>query len=1364
MVRRFEPSRALEVIQPKYGSAYRIGGRLVLTAAHILDEVGSACRIRAKQSFGETEAIVVWKTSQTDIALIELPQKVEPCEAIVFGLLPNSINGEKLEFQMYGYPRWGRTQREQGAAAGGRQVEGIIYLSDISPDGLLVLEAFRVPEGSLDSGSDWEGNSGAAIICDDLLIGVLRQHQNPKRPASLEASPLSTVYSDQKWCDFLKRHGINPEPAITPIQNQVLDVNSKIDSQKLLVSKEFRRNWGDSPENFLFFGRAKHLTTLKRWLVDEQCRSISILGMGGIGKTALAKQISSAVQEEFDYVIWRSLREAPPIEKILSDIIRFLSNNQEINLSDDLSETIDLLIERYLKRSRSLIILDNAESIMERGNLAGQYKKKHVDYRLFFNAIGVQDHSSCLLLTSREKPQNIKLLSNTCSSVQLLELEGLNIEESRSLFINAGVDGSREELEAIFRFYGGNPLFLDLAARHITEFFQGDIFSFHREAQFILGQPLYDIEDEREDIRKMLDWYFGRFSPEQKEIVYWFAIEREPVSIAGLTDNILSTSSREKLLNNLESLQRLMPIERNEDGKFTLQPVLIEYATDRLVEEVCNEIRTGNVSLLSSHALLKAQSADYIREAQVNFILEPIVRRFDDEDLELEERLNYILTHLTRKQRKPQSSYAAGNILNLFCHTDLDVGRMDRNFSHLAVWQADLQGVTLNRIDFSYSSLLNSMFTQSMGIPLCIRFSPNGQCIALGDSHWGIYLLQSSNGQPLWHGTHNNDIWSVAFTPDGDMLASADEGGIVRLWSVQTGHCLRTISRYIENPGAIYSLMFDHTGKTLAAASKDKAIRIWNVDTLLTDETTDQPTHIFTDHAAPVMSIAFPSREPEFETLKYALVSSGYDRKVRLFDIKNKDCQELYEHNDWVWSVAFSPFGKWIASGSKDCTVIIWNVDKGEIEAVLREPTNMVLSLTFSPDEQTLAIGGADGTIRLWSIQQGQYQNLLSKGGCWIRAVDFTPDGEQLISCDDGAKVQVWDIKSNNRLKTWQGHVNAVRAVVIPDFQMYPEKDSRSIISCGDDSLVREWDYQTGECTRVLDKHDGWVWALACSPDGKWLASGTNVIKLRNTQNDELYELEGHKNGLWEVTFSPDSRWLASCSYDKTVKIWNVPARKCLVTLAANVVPLSIAFNPSNNSLAFGGDDYKVKLWKIKNAGDLRENNSELLVDGNDSDIDTIFEHQDIVRSVCFNSTGTLLASSSDDCTVALHNLATKQSSVLRKHTSSVYALSLSPDGKWLASAGADNIAILWDVEALNPKYLLRGHIDSIWSITFSADSQLVFSGSQDGTIKIWDVNTGREALEPLIIYKPYDKMNITGVELNNAVKSNLKALGAIEF
>lgn len=212
---KFEPRRAVEVIAPRYGSSYRIGGRLILTASHLLDEEGSLCKVRAKQSFGEEQGQVVWKSSHFDIALIELPDQIKDVQAITLGKLPDVANGEKFPFQMYGYPKWGQTLLERGnAAAGGRQIEGIIYLADTSPEGLLVLEAHRLPPEAHTSQSEWQGISGAAIICDGLVIAVQRQHQNPHRPASLEAESLSSVFGDEYWQQLLEKHGLNPEPEI----------------------------------------------------------------------------------------------------------------------------------------------------------------------------------------------------------------------------------------------------------------------------------------------------------------------------------------------------------------------------------------------------------------------------------------------------------------------------------------------------------------------------------------------------------------------------------------------------------------------------------------------------------------------------------------------------------------------------------------------------------------------------------------------------------------------------------------------------------------------------------------------------------------------------------------------------------------------------------------------------------------------------------------------------------------------------------------------------------------------------------------------------------------------------------------------
>ncbi len=235
-IRQFEPSRAVEIIASTYGSGYRLGGRLVLTAAHLLGDVGSDCEVRDKLSFGKEKAQVAWKAQGLDIALIELPEKIADLRAITLGKLPEATAGEKLTFQMYAYPLWARTQREQRSAAGGRQIEGIIYLSDRSPDGLLVLEAQRLPPEGTAAASEWAGASGAAIVCDELVIAVQSQHQNPSRPASLEASPLWAVYADKQWRQLLEKHGINPEPEIARLQTA--EVNWREICRNMLIQRQ----------------------------------------------------------------------------------------------------------------------------------------------------------------------------------------------------------------------------------------------------------------------------------------------------------------------------------------------------------------------------------------------------------------------------------------------------------------------------------------------------------------------------------------------------------------------------------------------------------------------------------------------------------------------------------------------------------------------------------------------------------------------------------------------------------------------------------------------------------------------------------------------------------------------------------------------------------------------------------------------------------------------------------------------------------------------------------------------------------------------------------------------------------------------
>ena len=212
--RRFEPERAVEIVEPYYGSGYRIGGRLVLTAAPLFPAgAKSACRVRSKNTFGTVGATVAWIAQGMDVAVVVLPTAVAGCEAVVFGDLPSGP--EKVRFDLYGWPKWAQTTcTANKLKAGGRHIDGLIYLADTSPDGFLVLEPTRVPEAPAlsDDGSAWQGISGAAVVCDGQVVAVQRQHQNPRRLASLEAEPLAKVYVDAGWRRLLEQHGIPAAP------------------------------------------------------------------------------------------------------------------------------------------------------------------------------------------------------------------------------------------------------------------------------------------------------------------------------------------------------------------------------------------------------------------------------------------------------------------------------------------------------------------------------------------------------------------------------------------------------------------------------------------------------------------------------------------------------------------------------------------------------------------------------------------------------------------------------------------------------------------------------------------------------------------------------------------------------------------------------------------------------------------------------------------------------------------------------------------------------------------------------------------------------------------------------------------------
>ncbi len=423
-----------------------------------------------------------------------------------------------------------------------------------------------------------------------------------------------------------------------------------IDFIKAKESKQ--RDWGNAIDTSIFFGREAELAALKQWIICDRCRLVGIFGIGGIGKTAFAVKLAEQIQDDFEYVIWRSLRNAPPIEEMLGDLIKFLSNQPEIDLPNTADRLLSCLMN-YLRNNRCLLILDNAESILQSGAPTGCYRQGYEGYSDLLRQVGETRHQSCLILTSREKPDELSPPDGETLMVRSLQLPGLK-DEALSIFIKGLSDTTAASGKKLIDYYRGNPLALKVVSRSIQELFDGDI------AEFLThGTSVFS------GIRHLLEQQYNRLSDLEKQVMYWLAINREPVSALELLDDIVPIVSKSKLLEALCSLRWRSLIEKSSSG-FTQQPVVMEYVTDQLIEQAYEAIIKGEVEFLMSYALIKAQAKDYIRENQLRVIVKPLVAKLTA-NFGTKQILNNHLSELLCQLRNPNiaPSYGTGNVIKL---------------------------------------------------------------------------------------------------------------------------------------------------------------------------------------------------------------------------------------------------------------------------------------------------------------------------------------------------------------------------------------------------------------------------------------------------------------------------------------------------------------------------------------------------------------------------------------------------------------------------------------------------------------------------------------------------------------------------
>ena len=1078
-----------------------------------------------------------------------------------------------------------------------------------------------------------------------------------------------------------------------------------------------KKDYAEAPDIRSFYGRQKELDLLDQWIMEDRSRLVAIFGIGGVGKTVLATREAKEIEEDFEYVFWRSLQSAPLLKTILERCIRFISPRRS-DFPTDEDEQIYIFLD-YLRKYRCLLILDNFESVLEAANPAGAYRKGYEGYGKLLQRIGEVNHESCLLITTREKPKEITRLEGPVWPIRSLQLGGMVQDEARPILEEEGIFGDEGAWERFIALYAGNPFAMKLVSASIRELFGGNIQWFLDEGEAVFG-----------DIQEILEQQIRRLSEQERRIMYWLVIEYEAVNIRDLKDDIVPAISVRALQEALELLRRRSMIEiinANNVSCFTLLPVMRECIREKIIEEAYQAIARGPFGILERHALVKAQAKDYIRNIQIRLLLRPLKERlltaFGKSGSE--QRLRDMLVTL-KDSHVQKLDYVAGNILNLLLLLQVDLAGYD--FSNLNVSQACLQEAELCGVNFSYANLEKSTFRNTFGNILTVAASPKEDLIAAGTANGEVVLWSAARGIPHFIGKEHTDwVTTVAFSPDGHLLASGSVDKTVRLWDVDTRKCLSTL---LEHGNWVRTVAFCPSGGIVASGDDNGSIYLWQI-------ATGECIGELQEHEKRVYSIAFT---PD----GLLLASSSEDQTIRLWDVQTRTCLHILSgHEGWVEAVAINTDGSLLASAGYDRTVRLWKLPDGTCSHIFSDHEQWVRTVAFSPQGAILASGSEDQTIRLWDVKTQRCIGVLEGHTSGVRSVTFSAHGQLLISGSDDQTVRLWEVITQDCLKTLQGYSSRVYALAF-------SPDGSLLASTSNDRVVRLWDAASGQCLQQLPGYSRWSYSLAFSPDGTLLASGSEdcTIHLWSVKEGKAQEsLSGHENWVKSVAFSPDGALLISGGDDKTVRLWSVNERKFLRILGEHEDWVrAVAFSPNGALVASGSNDKKILLWNVETGRCEKE----------------LLGHEQGIYSIIFSPDGKLIASGGVDQTIRLWDVGTGRClRILRGHKDWVWSVVFSPDGQILASGGEDQIVCLWDVGTGTVLETLQGHNSWVQSVVFHPQGQILASGSHDGTIRLWDVGSGK-CLRMMSNIRPYEGMNITGVQgITDAQKKMLEELGA---
>ena len=425
--------------------------------------------------------------------------------------------------------------------------------------------------------------------------------------------------------------------------------------------------------------------------------------------------------------------------------------------------------------------------------------------------------------------------------------------------------------------------------------------------------------------------------------------------------------------------------------------------------------------------------------------------------------------------------------------------------------------------------------------------------------------------------------------------------------------------------------------------------------------------------------------------------------------VRNPCMRVLEGHTKPVLSVAVHADGRRAVTGSRDCTVRVWDLDTGACLRTLEGHTSEVNSVAIHADGRRAVTGSRDKTVRVWDLDTGACLRTLNTN--WVSSVAPHPDGRRLVTGSWDKTVRVWDLDTGECLRTLQGHADAVTSVAL-------HADGRRAVTGSRDYTVRVWDLDTGASLSTLQGLTyGEVNSVALHADGRRAVTGGGYVDptVRVWDLDTgacLRTLQGHTNDVCSVALHADGRRAVTGSRDKTVRVWDLDTGACLRTLQGHTNEIrSVALYADGRRAVTGSDDETVRVWDLDTGASLR----------------TLQGHTAEVRSVALHADGRRAVTGSEDKTVRVWDLDTGAClRTLQGHTDDVYSVALHADGRRAVTGGGyeDPTVRVWDLDTGACLKTLRFHTDDVYSVALHADRRRAVTGSGDETVRVWDLDT----------------------------------------